>query len=100
MLSRFKLGKTVNSATPIAPVLPDAAEDIPRRMTMKDAVPHVDTAHAATIASALHLPVVSTMSVKHTGAARPPALAWMTTHLRSEERRVGKECRSAWSTEL
>src|SRR5690348_6229601 len=30
---------------------------------------------------------------------RPPAMAEWIVNLRSEERRVGKECRSRWSTE-
>src|SRR3712207_9195998 len=65
------------------------------------AVPIADTqnvlssAHAALTRSGSEVSLVDLGSLNGTHVAGPEATEW--TQLRSEERRVGKECRSRWS---
>src|SRR3712207_6851403 len=41
--------------------------------------------------------IAADMLLRPWDASRPPVTAVLTIHARSEERRVGKECRSRWS---
>ena len=63
-----------------------AADSVPK---MKASSARVDYRHAST-------PATATVSVSHTLGQRAPERL-PSSVLRSEERRVGKECRSRWS---
>ena len=52
---------------------------------------------AAMYDPSLFLPAVTTAVGRPLPYLNPPELAWLVLPLRSEERRVGKECRSRWS---
>ena len=58
-------------------------------------LPHVTKCHITPIPC--HAVLICDMAVHHTNSFEDYELRLPTTFKRSEERRVGKECRSRWS---
>ena len=84
----------------IEPVLPATVNKPPAAVNVPVTVADpVDVSVVAVVEPALIVPVVLTLIVPDKSAVliEPSAICALLTESRSEERRVGKECRSRWS---